>query len=412
MALIKLLATFAVRKIEPIRSHLNQTSEPNQSQPNQLILNKMKKLMLSMLLLLAAASVSAQKYTVDFYADGAGGNLRKVYLMNAETNALIDSFVVDHERAHMEGTLEGLPVLVVVAEAPNARMSYATFILDTTPTSIKREMPSQTNPYATVTIKGSQENNRLNEVVNNFNNQVKQINQLVAELRASLPEGAQPTEEQIKALTEKATAYEEAIKTGFEQALQTERNNKVSLYCLTEGASFLDIDYIAKYLEGYPLADSPALRRLRADIESKQLRAVGAPMIDFEMADQAGTMHKLSDFVGKGKYVMVDFWASWCSPCRQEMPNVKAAYERFHDKGFDIVAVSFDGNREAWLKGIADLGMTWKQLSDLQGWNCAAGQLYKIHAIPCTIIFGPDGKVAAADLRGDALGKFLEEKLK
>lgn len=372
----------------------------------------MKKLFSAALLTLMTAAVYAQKFNVDFYADGAGGNLRVVYLINAETKAVIDSFVVDHERAHMEGTYAGLPVLANIAPSPRPRQVYATFILDTTPTKVDFTMPTSGNQLTSVSIKGSDENNRMNQVQSDFNDRLKKIYQLSDEFRNSIPTGAQPTEAQIEAYKTKMEPLEEELKGVFEKALQTERNNKVSLYCLTEGGQFFDTDFVAQYLEGYPYADSPALSRVRSDIESKKLRAPGAPMIDFEMADQAGTMHKLSEFVGKGKYVMVDFWASWCGPCRQEMPNVKAAYERFHDKGFDIVAVSFDNNREAWLKGITDLGMTWTQLSDLQGWNCAAGKLYKIHAIPCTILFGPDGKVVAADLRGDALAKKLEEKLK
>ena len=371
----------------------------------------MKKFFSTALLALTALAVFAQKYDIDFYAEGAGGNLRMVYLLNAETKAVIDSFVVDHERACLTGTYAGLPVLASIANSPRPRQVYATFVLDATPTKVDYAMPASGSQISTVSIKGSDNNNRMNEIQAESNAQLKKLYQLSDEFRSTIPSGSQPTAAQIEDYQAKMAPLEEGLKKVFEKGLQTERNNKVSLYCLTEGAQLFDTDFLAQYLEGYPFAQSPMLQRIRTDIESKKLRAPGASFIDFEMADQAGTMHKLSEYVGKGRYVMVDFWASWCGPCRQEMPNVKAAYERFHDKGFDIVAVSFDNNRDAWLKGIADLGMTWTQLSDLQGWNCAAGQLYKIHAIPCTILFGPDGKVVASDLRGEALAKMLEEKL-
>jgi len=376
---------------------------------------KMKRNLILMLMALAVASVSAQNYTVDFYADGAGADLQKVYLFNVETNALIDSFSVDHARAHIEGSFAGLPVLAAISPAPNLRMPYATFILDTEATSITLNMIERAegnNPYGGVSIKGSDMNKRLNEVADKFAGHVSELMGMMTKLRENVPAGSQPTEAQLEDYRKAASGVEEALVADFKQALETERDNKISLYALIQGNQFIDASYAATYLEGYAFADVPALRRMRADIESKKLRMPGAEMIDFEMADQVGTMHKLSEFVGKGRYVMVDFWASWCGPCRQEMPNVKAAYERFHDKGFDIVAVSFDNSRDAWLKGIADLGMTWTQLSDLKGWECLAGQLYKIHSIPCTILFGPDGKVVAADLRGDALAKTLEERLK
>ncbi|MBR3513477.1 MAG: redoxin domain-containing protein [Bacteroidaceae bacterium] len=373
----------------------------------------MKKMMFAMLAAMLSVCVYAQRYAIDFYAPGAGADLQKVYLLNAETNSLIDSFAVSHERAHLEGNYAALPVLATIAPTRYMRGGYVTFILDSENTSVEFDAAkrSQQNPLGGASIKGSAQNQRLAAVVDSFSAHIAVLQKLSADLRAAIPEGGQPTEAQINEYRQKAGAEEEAIKTDFQQAMQTERANKVSLYCLMQASDIFDTEYLSNYLEGYAFADSPALKRLQAQLESAKLRAPGAPFIDFEMADQAGTMHKLSDFVGKGKYVMVDFWASWCGPCRQEMPNVKAAYEHFHDKGFDIVAVSFDNNRDAWLKGIADLGMTWTQLSDLQGWNCAAGQLYKIHAIPCTILFGPDGKVVASDLRGEALAKMLEEKL-
>ena len=105
----------------------------------------------------------------------------------------------------------------------------------------------------------------------------------------------------------------------------------------------------------------------------------GKKMLDIQSAFDG---KRLSDYVGKGKYVLIDFWASWCGPCRQEMPAVKAAYEAYKDKGFGIVGVSLDNNKEAWVKAIADLGIEWAQISDLQGWNCAGAKLYGVNSIP------------------------------
>lgn len=117
----------------------------------------------------------------------------------------------------------------------------------------------------------------------------------------------------------------------------------------------------------------------------------------------------LDDFVGKGQYVLVDFWASWCGPCRAEMPNVLEAYNKFHDKGFEVIGVSFDQKKEAWVKGISQLKLPWLQISDLKGWNCAAAPIYKIDGIPDNILIDPQGKITDRALRAKALQNRLQE---
>ena len=138
-------------------------------------------------------------------------------------------------------------------------------------------------------------------------------------------------------------------------------------------------------------------------------KILGQKFIDFEQADPQGKNHKLSEYVGQGKWVLVDFWASWCGPCRAEMPNVVEAYNKYHEKGFDVVGISYDSKQEAWVKAIDELKMPWTHLSDLKGWENVSSDLYGIKAIPANLLINPEGTIVARDLRGEALQQKLAE---
>ena len=148
----------------------------------------------------------------------------------------------------------------------------------------------------------------------------------------------------------------------------------------------------------------------RIDVLAKT--AVGQKFTDFTLPSPEGNPVKLSDIIAKNKYTLVDFWASWCGPCRAEMPNVIAAYNEYNKKGFGIVGVSLDNNADAWKKAIKDMGMTWDHMSDVKGWQCEGAALYGVNSIPATVLIAQDGTIIARNLRGAAIKEKLAELLK
>ncbi|WP_299699529.1 TlpA disulfide reductase family protein [uncultured Pontibacter sp.] len=157
------------------------------------------------------------------------------------------------------------------------------------------------------------------------------------------------------------------------------------------------------YSEKIP--DSKYTALLNKRLESMRSTAIGSVAPDFSLPTPEGGSIALSSL--RGKYVLIDFWASWCAPCRKENPNVVRMYNEYKDKGFEIFGVSLDQSREKWLKAIADDKLTWPQVSDLKGWESSAAQLYQVDAIPQTILLDKEGKIIAKGLRGEE----LEEKI-
>ena len=138
--------------------------------------------------------------------------------------------------------------------------------------------------------------------------------------------------------------------------------------------------------------------------------AVGTLLPDFTQPDTSGKPISLSSL--RGKYVLIDFWASWCGPCRQENPNVVEAFNKFKNKNFTILGVSLDKAKPAWEEAIRLDNLTWMHVSDLQGWSNAVAQQYQIYQIPQNILIDPEGKIVAKNLRGNQLDRKLMRVLK
>ena len=153
------------------------------------------------------------------------------------------------------------------------------------------------------------------------------------------------------------------------------------------------------------------VQELQKRIEVREATVVGKQFTDVKGFNLAGKEVKLSDYAGKGKVVLVDFWASWCGPCRQAMPDLVATYQKYKNKGLEIVGISLDSNKDAWAKATEDLKISWPQFSNLKGWEEDCAVTYGVNSIPHTMLIDKDGKIIARGLGEDELNIRLEESL-
>jgi peroxiredoxin len=264
----------------------------------------------------------------------------------------------------------------------------------------------QVNIGENATVNGSPENNDLIAYIQQVNALYASQPELEAQLKSKDDALISAAEEALEALDAQAVPFHKAYILSHSNSLLAANVFYINRYVLPEADQREIIAQAGDAFKSFPGID----KRIE-HLAVLEKVGIGKKFTDFEMPGPEGKVHKLSEYVGNGKVVLIDFWASWCPPCRRSIPYLRELYAQYKGKNFEIVGVSLDRTGEAWKKGIADLQIPWPQISDLQYWKSAGAALYGVNSIPHTVLVDKDGTIIVKNLHGKALEAKLKEIL-
>jgi len=364
----------------------------------------MKKFFYFMLMVVAfSACNNGSKYTIK--GTIKGGDSGKIYLIKAQDGQPV---AIDTTNVKSDGTFElkgsaGLPEMHYLRL--NDREYFAQFFLENGQITVIANKDSLRNTKITGT--------ETNDLFNTYIHEIERLNEEYAKLRDQYNQAAMKGDEEA---ANKAKIDVEAMMDNMQvyakNFMKEHKNSIVAPFIyLTQFANQASYEELDSITGMFPkeFAESVYVKEINRIAALKKKTAVGSIAPDFTMNDQNGQPVSLSSF--KGIYLLIDFWASWCGPCRQENPNVVRIYNKFKDKGFTILGVSLDRDKNAWTKAIADDNLTWTHVSDLKFWKNEAAVLYGVQSIPHTVLLDKEGKIIAQNLRGESLESKLIELL-
>lgn len=337
----------------------------------------MRKLFIIVALSVIAVGCGKKGYTVEGDVEGLSG---KVMIRHGDS--VIAETEVAEGKFSMKGTVEYADIYVLATETGRLGLLFLE-----NGTNIKVSGKVEGN-NADITISGTDSHDKWNEHL--------EVDNAMWERLGAFPQDSE------KILEER--------KTTISRNIDENLGNIFGIYLLRNNYHDIPPTELIVMLNKIPAQyqKMEIVSEMRTKAEAQLKTSVGNPYIDFALPDMEGNEIALSSVAGEGKYVLLDFWASWCGPCMAELPYLLSAYEQYHDKGFEIFGVSLDSSRENWVNCVKNNKMGWYHVSTLTRWDTPAVNLYGVSSIPASFLIGPDGTIIARNLRE----KELENKLK
>lgn len=369
----------------------------------------MKKMILAISACIIALSSCQTEGNYTIKGDIANLDSEKIFLVNYVDNkpVAIDSAEVKNNSFVIEGRID-IPTKCYLYKNIGDRRSVANLYVENTDISIKGDAKKLTE----IVIIGGKEqalDKKFDSIDKTIKEKTKPLNDQYMKLMAKKEDLGDKFNKEVEILEKK---YDSIIKSANLETVALIKSNLSSitamdrLYRNSRNMEIKETKTILDSLVG-DATKAPSYTKLKEKIVLLENVEIGKQAPDFTLPTPDGEKLSLSSF--KGKLLILDFWASWCGPCRQENPNVVKLYNKYHSQGLEILSVSLDDNREKWLKAIKDDGLVWNHVSDLQGWSNKAAKLYAVSGIPHIVLISKEGVILAKNLRGEELENKLKE---